>query len=52
MARMFTAETLLQGRTLSSFGAHAWQAGRSIEPDARSERRENAGRAGNPDETR
>jgi hypothetical protein len=51
MARMFTAETLLQGRTLSSFGAHAWQAGRSVEHDARPERRD-AAKAGNPDESR
>jgi len=39
MARMFTAETLLQGRALSSVGARACEPGRSLEHEARSGRR-------------
>ena len=50
MARMFTAETLLQGRTLSSFGAHVCQPADSS--DTRRGRSVGTlARTGNPDET-
>jgi hypothetical protein len=46
---MFTAETLLQGRALSSFGAHACQPSRILGHEVRLGRRE-AADVGNPDE--
>jgi hypothetical protein len=49
MARMLTAETLLRGITLSSFGAHACQPSRVLGHEVRLGRRE-AAHHGNPDE--
>jgi hypothetical protein len=49
MARMFTAETLLRGKALSSFGVHACQTSRYLGHEVRLGRRE-AANVGNPDE--
>ncbi len=47
MARMLTAETLLEGRALSSFGACAWRPGLSLSDEGQPGRRE-AGDPGRP----
>jgi hypothetical protein len=42
MARTLTAETLLQGKALSSFGAYACQPGSSLDDEGTLGRRESA----------